>query len=114
MATYQRIAATTTAEDLIQASRTQLVLVFKHSLTCPISHAAFREFEQFLASRPANDAVRYELIEIQNARPASNAVAERTGIRHESPQALLLEDGKVRWHASHWDITRSSLGRAIG
>lgn len=113
MATYQRIASTTTAEDLLQDSQARPVLVFKHSLTCPISQAAFHEFEDFLASRPQDDRVRYELIEVQKARPASNSVAEKTGIRHESPQALLLDGGKVRWHASHWEITRDSLARAL-
>ena len=70
-------------------------LVFKHSLTCPVSHAAFREFERFLATAPPA-GTHVGLIEVQNARPASNRVAEVTGVRHESPQALLVEKVKHR------------------
>jgi bacillithiol system protein YtxJ len=113
MATYQRIGPTTTVDELLAASQRQPVLVFKHSLTCPVSHAAFHEFERFLAARPASDGVRYELIEVQNDRPASNEVAQRTGIRHESPQAILLDKGAVRWHASHWKINRDALEEAL-
>ena len=52
-------------------------------------------------------------IEIQNAREVSNAVAEKTGVRHESPQALLLRDGEVVWNASHGAITVESLAGAL-
>ena len=41
------------------------------------------------------------------------AVAEKTGLRHESPQALLLKDGKVVWHESHGSIRVESLNQAV-
>ena len=53
------------------------------------------------------------LIVVQHARPVSNAVVERFGVRHESPQALLLRDGRVVWHASHWRDHRAGLEDAI-
>jgi bacillithiol system protein YtxJ len=43
----------------------------------------------------------------------SNAIAERFGVRHETPQALLIKDGRVVWHASHWSITSDSLTEAL-
>lgn len=88
------------------------VLVLKHSLTCPISSAAFREFERFLSGGPAGD-FKARLIEIQKARPASARLAEKTGVRHESPQAILIEDGVVRWHDSHWEVTADALAGAL-
>ena len=42
-------------------------------------------------------------------RPVSRALAELVGVAHQSPQALLVEDGRGSWHASHWDITAASL-----
>jgi bacillithiol system protein YtxJ len=54
----------------------------------------------------------YALIEIQRARPVSNALAERTGVPHESPQAILLRNAQVAWHASHYDINLTALERA--
>lgn len=104
----------TSDDDLAAAferSKKQPVLVLKHSLTCPVSTAALREYEKFLENQADLDA---NLIEIQNQRPLSNAVAERTGVRHESPQAILLENGEVSWHASHWEITTKSLDKAAG
>lgn len=90
-------------------SRNEKFLLIKHSLTCPISGNAFDEYENFIKE---NNFPTYYLY-VQEARPLSNYIAENFGVKHESPQALLFESGKVKWHASHWDITKSSLKQAI-
>lgn len=109
---HQRLTEIDEIDQLIQQSHDGPVLIFKHSLTCGISTAAFREYERYLADN-ADDGVDHRLIEIQHSRPVSTAVAERTGVRHESPQALLLHGGKVVWHASHSGIHVGSLGEAV-
>lgn len=87
------------------------VLLFKHSLTCPISSRAYREFQSYLEN--ANPGVDYDLITIQTSRPVSNEVTSRLGIEHESPQAILVKNGKPVWAASHFEITESSLDEAV-
>ena len=113
MSEFTRVAAVEDLDPLFEASKGKAVLLFKHSLTCPISTAAFNEYQSFLKQRQDSDAEIYALVEIQKARPVSAAIAERTGVRHESPQALLLRDSQVVWHASHWSITANSLQQAI-
>jgi bacillithiol system protein YtxJ len=101
-------------EDLDRAldeSNERPVLLFKHSLTCPISARAFREFHSFLEE--ADSRVSYNLITVQTARPVSNAAAQRLRIGHESPQAILVRDGREVWNASHFAITASALEEAI-
>ncbi len=112
MSELTRLSDPQELDPMIAASSAAPVLLFKHSLTCSISHAAYREFEKYLEARPADDSVQHYLIEIQNARPVSAEVAKRTGVRHESPQALVFSGGKVVWHASHWDIRKDSLEKA--
>lgn len=87
------------------------VLVFKHSRTCPVSHAAHAELQAF---RRAHAAVPVRVVVVQDERPLSAALAAVTGVRHESPQALLLHRGAVRWHASHGAITAARLAAACG
>jgi bacillithiol system protein YtxJ len=89
------------------------VLVFKHSLTCPVSAAAWQTYRNFLEERSEGDGVLYALVEIQNSRDVSNEVAERTGVRHESPQALLVKDGRAVWSASHWDLSEDAFREAL-
>ncbi|MDZ5472550.1 bacillithiol system redox-active protein YtxJ [Bacillus sp. 31A1R] len=86
------------------------VLLVKHSLTCPISHAAFEEYESFVEE---NAEFNNYYLAVQDSRPLSNYIAEKFQIKHESPQALLFSNGEVVWHASHWKITYSSLTKAL-
>jgi len=99
-------------DHAVQRSHERPVFVFKHSAVCPVSNTADREFEDFVAEA-SDDAADFHRLVIQDARPVSNRVVERTGVRHESPQALLFVDGHVVWHASHGSITRSSLREAL-
>jgi len=84
------------------------VFVMKHSQTCPISMNAYDQFNNFLYER---DMDGYYLI-VQEARELSNYIAEKTGIKHESPQVFYFVDQQVAWHDSHNHITVSSLSAA--
>jgi len=97
-------------EDLLQKSKTDPVLIFKHSTQCPISAQAYEEFANFTEDVPNLTCAAVLVIE---NRALSNAIAQRFGIPHESPQALLIKDGRVVWHASHWSITSDSLRDAL-
>jgi len=108
MAAIQRIEGVHQLDALVEQSRQQPVWIFKHSLTCSISSRAWSEFRSFVATRPEHEAV-FTLVEVQTARAVSNAVAERTGIRHESPQAILLRNAAAAFHASHSSIHRAAL-----
>jgi bacillithiol system protein YtxJ len=101
-------------DDLNEAlaeSRVRPVLLFKHSNACPISFRALSQFEAYLES--PDDRVSYHLITVQTARPVSNEAASRLGLEHETPQAILIRDGRPLWNASHFGITASSLAEAI-
>ena len=113
MSEYSRVESVSEIDGLVEKSRQTPVLVFKHSLTCPVSSAALRQYQSFLDDRPEGDATVYTLVEIQKARDVSTEIARRTGVRHESPQALLLRDGEVAWHASHWSIKADALASAL-
>jgi bacillithiol system protein YtxJ len=88
------------------AKENSTFLFFKNSTTCPISHAAYEEFENFTADQ---NTIPCFYLNVQEARPLSNHIAETYNVKHESPQALLFKNGEVAWNASHWKITYSSL-----
>ncbi len=113
MPEYSRLQSLSEIDELLTKSHDKPVLFFKHSLTCPISSAGFRQYESFLADRSEDDDTIYTLIEIQNARDLSTEVARRTGVKHESPQALLVRNGEVTWHASHGSIQSEALRSAV-
>ncbi len=41
------------------------------------------------------------------------AVAERTGVAHESPQVIVVRDGRVAWSAAHFAITAGAVAQAV-
>lgn len=110
MAQIQRIESLAALDELLERSKERPVWVFKHSLTCGISSTAVAEFRRF--ADQSSDAAVFAIIEIQNARAVSNALAERTGVRHQSPQAVLLRDARAAWHASHYQINVRALKKA--
>ena len=97
--------------DLSALLSSARLLLFKHSPTCPVSAQAFFEYRSFCDEHPDVATLWLDVIE---QRPASNAIADATGVTHESPQALWIEDGVVAWHASHGAITRMALAEAAG
>ena len=94
-----------TLDKLITDSQTTPIVIFKHSISCGISSAAYREMEKLEA--PVN------LLEVQSARDVSREIADRTGIRHETPQVIVLKDGKAVWDASHFDVKAGAVRKAL-
>jgi bacillithiol system protein YtxJ len=65
---------------------------------------------QHLAEGPLTDAY---LVNVSRQHDLSEAIEARTGVRHESPQALVLQGGKSVWEASHFSITAEEVRSAL-
>lgn len=92
-------------DQLITDSKNKPVVIFKHSTSCGISSAAYREMEKL--------ENQVNLLEVQNARDVSRELADLTGIRHETPQVIVFRDGKAVWNASHFDVKASAVSQAL-
>lgn len=100
-----------TEEEAEAAFVDEVALVYKHSTRCPVSLMAHAEVERFAEAHPE---VPVYLVDVVFGRPVSRLVAERTGIVHHSPQAILLRGGEPAWEASHLGITAGALERGLG
>lgn len=92
--------------EIIAKSFERPVIIFKHSTTCGISRMAFKQFEK---TYDLNDKVTAYYLDLLAYRMISNEVATRFGIRHESPQLLLIKNGKCVYHVSHGAIDVEDL-----
>jgi bacillithiol system protein YtxJ len=99
-------------DRLLDESAHRPVLLFKHSYSCGTSAEALDQLIEHLdeARRPDAD---YAVVTVQTHRDVSNAVSARLGVRHETPQALLIRDGRVVWSASHFRVTADAVSKAI-
>jgi bacillithiol system protein YtxJ len=77
-------------------------IIFKHSTRCSISSMAFNRFSRDWKNGNHDFAVYY--LDVVHNRDVSNAIAEKYGVRHESPQVLLIKNGEAVYDASHYSI----------
>ncbi len=112
MPTFTQITTSEQLEAAIRESQDKPVLLFKHSTRCPISAGAYSEAKRYLAQTPNPDAA-YMLIHVVEDRPVSLEAADRLGVEHASPQAILLKEGRTVWNVSHSRITASALQEAL-
>jgi bacillithiol system protein YtxJ len=108
---YRLLTSVDELEPVVAGSFTRPVLFFKHSLTCGTSAWAHEELDALLDGPPIPADVC--VVHVQTSRPVSNAIADRFGVRHQSPQALLVQDGQVVWQASHHHLTQAEMAAAI-
>lgn len=99
-----------TPEQVDDVLAAPLALVYKHSNRCPISAAAMQEVQQLLDDRP--DAPIW-IVDVNVQRALSREIADRTGVLHESPQAILLANGDVLYDVSHFDVKADDLAREL-
>ncbi|WP_375561297.1 bacillithiol system redox-active protein YtxJ [Bernardetia sp. OM2101] len=97
---WNKLETPETLQKIIKNSDTTPVLIFKHSTRCSISSMALSRFERQWNQEKMGNVEPYYLDLIQY-RNISNLIADELGINHESPQILLVENGKCTYHASH-------------
>ncbi|MEZ0539992.1 bacillithiol system redox-active protein YtxJ [Fibrella arboris] len=97
--------------DQIKAeSADQPILIFKHSTTCSISAMALSRME-----RNWSDAagIKPYYLDLLANRPLSGQIADAFQVMHQSPQVLLIQDGKCVYDASHMGISFQALTQAV-
>ncbi len=101
------LESTLQLENLIQRSADRPQLLFKNSVTCGISSIVRRSLESNLTG--LTEEADLFLLQVQYHRELSTTVAETFGVRHETPQLLVIREGEVVSHASHGGITMMDL-----
>ncbi len=82
------------------------VVLFLHDEGCPTSHRAHAE-----VARLGGEVA---VVDVRRQRDLTRAIAGLTGVRHESPQVIVLQDGRAAWAASHRGITAEAVAQAVG
>ena len=88
-------------DALFESSFTAPVALLKHSNRCGISSHMLELVGEAEAT--------INVVVIQEHRPISDEIAERTGHRHQSPQVFVIKDGKAIYHATHYGIDPTKI-----
>ncbi len=105
------LSTTEELDSALARSSLRPIVIFKHSPTCGTSAQAFESISEWLAGEVM--AADFFVVPVQASRAVSAALTERFGIRHESPQVMVIHDGQVVWHGSHFRATAESIVAAL-
>lgn len=95
-------------DEVDRLSAEKPVLIFKHSTRCSISSAALARLEREWTKADDERHTVY-FLDLLRFRPISNVIAERYGVPHESPQTLVIRNGKCIHDTAHFGITYKEL-----
>ena len=99
---WKKIESQKDLDAAIEKSSQQKVLIFKHSTRCFISKTVLRSFEKQMQESDKNFG--YYFLDLLAYRSISNEIESRFDVVHQSPQLIVLENGKAIYNASHQNI----------
>ncbi len=99
-------------ETIIEESKKSAVVIFKHSTRCSISTTSLNRLERNWRQEELG-SIRPYFLDLISYREISQAIAQKFGVEHESPQVLIIENGKVIFHRSHLAIEYNSIKQTL-
>jgi bacillithiol system protein YtxJ len=99
-------------DQTLADSHERPVLLFKHSYTCGVSAEALDELRSHLKESGSAE-VQYAMVTVQTHREVCHTITKRLGVRHETPQAILVRDGRAIWSASHFRVNAAEIQKAL-
>lgn len=95
----------------IQESYEKPVMLFKHSIRCGISEGAK---QGLIGDWDINsEELSFYYLDLINYRSISNQIAADLGVVHQSPQIILLKNGKAVFDTSHHRISVGEIRKAL-
>lgn len=95
---------------LAEALASDLALLYKYSPICPLSDHAGAHVGRFMREHP--DLPVFD-VDVIRARETSRTLEQLLGVRHESPQVILVRGGKPVWWASHTGVNVRAMEQAL-
>jgi bacillithiol system protein YtxJ len=100
-------------DKALEESHQQSVIIFKHSTSCSISRTMLNRIER---NWNAQEMVRVKpyYLDLLAYRSISNKIADQLNTEHQSPQVLVIKNGKTSYDCSHFEIDYNRLKEVIG
>jgi len=98
-------------DDVLKISQEKPVVIFKHSTSCGISRMVLNQFQN--NADFDENAVLLLYLDLLAHRDISNAIADKFGVLHQSPQMIIVNKGQVVYHASHSAIVPGAVNRVL-
>ncbi len=107
---WNKLNNATQLDEIKAESADQPVLIFKHSTSCSISAMALSRMERNWSEAAG---IKPYYLDLLANRSLSGQIADTFKVTHQSPQVLLIQDGKCVYDASHMGISFQALMQAV-
>ena len=94
-------------DEIDEISQTKPVVLFKHSTRCIISRTVLKQFDADFNF--SEDKLDWYVLDLLNHRDLSNEIASRYNVVHQSPQIVVIRNGKAVFNESHDSISVDDL-----
>lgn len=98
-------------DELLKESKSKPVAIFKHSTRCGVSRMVLKQWERDYNLDDAQ--LKLYFLDLLQHRNISNTISERLQVPHESPQLIVIKNGKAVHNASHHYIDASVLEKFV-
>ena len=98
-------------EQIVEDSKHKPIAIFKHSTRCGTSRIVLKQFEK--SFNLDTDSMDLYFLDLLTYREISNEVARKFEMLHQSPQLLIIKNGKVVASASHYEVNGLSLEQFV-
>jgi bacillithiol system protein YtxJ len=99
-------------DQLREESKEQSILIFKYSSRCSISQMVFDRLERNWKEKEMTGVKPY-FLDLISYRDVSNRIALDFEVEHESPQVLIIENGKSVYNQSHMGIDYGKIRQVL-
>lgn len=104
---WNALTQITQLDSIVEESAEKPVVIFKHSTRCSISRMALKNFEREYNLQESEVAPYF--LDLLEHRDISNEIAQKFQVIHQSPQLLLIKNGKSVYNVSHSEIDADAL-----
>lgn len=98
-------------DEIISLSASKPVLIFKHSTSCGISRMALKTFEREFDFEETE--IELYFLDLLNYRALSQDISTKFNVMHQSPQVLVIKNGKVIYNDSHYSISVNDIKKIL-
>ncbi|MEO7316001.1 MAG: bacillithiol system redox-active protein YtxJ [Ginsengibacter sp.] len=92
-------------EKIIERSQNTPQVIFKHSTRCSVSSMAKNRLDK----NDNPEGIDFYYLDLIKHRNLSNKIAEDFKVQHQSPQILIIRDGKCTYTESHSAIMMDEI-----
>jgi len=96
-------------KEIVQKSKEKSQVIFKHSTRCSISAMAKGRLERSIVPENAD----FYFLDLITYRNISNQISSEFNVSHESPQILVIQNGKCIYNESHGSITMEEIEEQV-